>query len=115
MAGSCVDGQPATTILGSVNEITLSALTTAVAEWRSAGGGDEVFSTAAEIYDTWTADQYGAAAAPYVRRALELTFEAVTRANYPLHQWFSMQHSNVPSWNYIRECLDPTGCKFLKL
>ena len=99
--GTCVVDQPATTILGTMNEVTLDALTAAVAN---------ATISPSQVYIDFATRSFGADAAPYVRRAFELSFDAVNRAYYPLRQWFTMQHSNVPSsWKYVNECLDPDG------
>ena len=107
VGGSCRSGQPNAYTLNSdrFNDVSLTALSVGLS------GGSNISTIEAQmaaVWSTWTSHRFSHNAVPFVRRALEPLFEAVTHAYFPLGQ-FVMQHSNIPLFKYISACLDPRG------
>lgn len=79
--------QPNTQVLGSMNEVSLIALTAYLLDNNA---------TVPEIWEAWSQrrgfDQPGAAA--HLERILGPVYDAVARAYFPLQQW-TTQHSNI--------------------
>jgi hypothetical protein len=96
-SSSCRYLQPNTKTLGSPNALNLLALA------RFQQGGH----SADDVWAEWSRDWLGAAteeALAVAKQAVEPTFEAVSRAWFPMKQW-TTQHSNLPKWAYVLECL----------
>jgi hypothetical protein len=57
--------------------------------------------TADQIWDEWTVKHYGAAAAPWIKKALKPSFEIVNLSYFILGFWIT-DHSELPSYGYAK-------------
>jgi hypothetical protein len=82
--------QPNTQVLGSWNEVSLSALTAYMLDANA---------TVPEVWQQWGRRAgFGHPAAPaFAERVLGPVYDAVARAYFPLQQW-TTQHSNIALW-----------------